>query len=475
LTATLAATALGAAVVLSSHPERLIAAATLVGILIAVASVNPRTAIILTFAFLPVMALLRRALIPVDDWTSHDPILLIAPAVGAFLAVRLFALDQRPLFDDWLSKLVAALLAVAALEVLNPKGGGLAVGAGGLLLIGMPLVWFFVGRELVDRSLALALLGLTGAIAVAVAVYGLWQTQVGFTAWDTDWLNSVSQANGGLGALRIGDSIRPFGTLASPSEYLLLLGVGVVVCVAFAPRLRYLTLAALPILGAALFLGSGRSALLLAALAVVVMICLQLFRGRIIVPIGLAVLVTIGGLLLVRPVLNHTASDSNNSLVAHQAAGLGNPLTESDSTLVVHARAFRTGVEDGVTHPLGLGTGSTTAAADRLGGDSQQNRIQVHHNGWVENIRGTDIDVSNAFLALGIVGGVLYVVIVAAIAIRLLRGYATTRDPALLAMIGIGIALLGQWLTPGHYLLSSLFWLLLGWATVGANPIRSAP
>ena len=297
--------------------------------------------------------------------------------------------------------------------------------------------------------MALVLLGITAAMAVAVA--GVWP--LADPGWFPALGHGLAEFGGAgerrLGALRIGDSIRPFGTFASPSEYLLLLGVGVVVCVAFAPRFRYLTLAALPILGAALFLGSGRSALLLAGFAVVAMICLQLFRGRIIVPIGLAVLVTIGGLLLVRPVLKHTASDSGNSLVAHQTAGLGNPLTESDSTLVVHAARLQDGRRGRGDASAGLGTGSTNAAADRLGGDSQQNRIQVQHNGWVEDVRGTDIDVSNAFLALGIVGGVLYVVIVAAIAVRLLRGYASTRDPALLAMVGIGIALLGQWLTPG--------------------------
>jgi hypothetical protein len=468
----------GLGVAASPRPDRFIFAGVLIAVLVPLAATRPRIAIVITVVFLSLMALLRRMLISPVGWSAHDPLLLVGPAVALFLLLRLFVIEARPPLTSRLSKLIAALLVVSLVQVANPDGGGLLVGAGGLLFVAVPLLWFFIGRELVDRDLAVSLMLIVTVLAVCIGAYGLYQTEVGFPSWDRDWLDGVvvqSTLSGGYGALRVGDSIRSFGTLASPSEYLMLLGLGVVICVAFAPRLGYLPLLALPILGAALFLGSGRGALLLAALAVMTMVCLRLLRGRaaLLAVLG-AVAITIGALVVLGPLLSRAGSTSTNPLVSHQAKALGNPLREGDSTLLTHFRAFRTGIEEGIVHPLGHGTGSTNAAADRLGDDRSAGRVQVQNSGSIELVRGTDIDVSNVFFGMGIVGGLLYVAILIVVGREVLRGYGRTRDPAMLATIGFGIASLGQWLSGGHYLLAPFFWLLIGWATRNVPPAPPA-
>jgi hypothetical protein len=463
----------GVTVVASPSLDRFLVAGVLLAVLVPLTVIRPATAILLTFAFLPILGVVRRLLIAPAGWSSHDPLLLVAPAVALSLVFRLFVMDGRPLLTDRLSKVIAALLAVACLEVVNPAGGGLTVGVGGLLFVGAPLLWFFVGRELLDRGLAIALMKVVAIFAVAIAVYGLYQTQAHFPSWDRSWLALIKASNplGGYGSLSIGTSVRPFGTMASASEYLMLLGAGIAICVAFAPRLRYLSLLALPILGAALFLGSGRAPLLLCGLAVASMIALRVGprRAPLLALLGAAVLL-LGGLFVMRPALERVAAKSGNPLVVHEVEGLGNPFNESQSTLPTHIRSFRLGIDQAVADPFGRGTGSTNAASQRLGGDPQASINHVQHNGVNEAVVGTDIDVSNMFFALGFAGGVLYLAVLCVVAIRLRRAWIRSGDLALLAVIGIGIATLGQWLTGGHYLLAPFIWLLLGWATRIARP-----
>ena len=68
------------------------------------------------------------------------------------LCVRIFLLDRRPIAPDILSKLVVAVLVLTLLQVFNPSASSLLAGLVGFQFLGMPLLWFFVGRELVDDA-----------------------------------------------------------------------------------------------------------------------------------------------------------------------------------------------------------------------------------------------------------------------------------------------------------------------------------
>jgi hypothetical protein len=411
---------------------------------------RPRAGLVATLGFLTALALVRRLLIADAGWASLDPLLLVGPLVAAVLCVRIFLLESRPLAPDPLSKLVAAVLVVTGLQVFNPGGGSLLAGLVGFLFLGMPLLWFFVGRELVDDRLADSLMSFVIALAVFVGLYGLSQTQIGFPSWDRAWIDLAS----GYSSLNVEDQIRAFGTFSSSAEYSLFLGTALAFAAALVLRGRAQWGLAIPILAVALFLSSTRSALILTALAIAVLAALRPRRPALAVAVAVVALAAAYGSA---SVLGSAFSTSENPLVQHQVSGVTDPLNSSDSTLLIHIDMFLKGVDFGLSHPLGVGVGVIGGAAklnSGLGGS-------------------TEIDVSNAFVSSGVVGGLLYVVLLAVVALRGIQGWFAGRD-TLLGVLGIMVSTAGQWLIGGHYLLAPLTWLLIGHlARVTADlPIR---
>lgn len=468
LLAALTASCAVAALLIGSPPmHRLLLAACIALNLMVIAVRSPKTAVYLTLIYLPLMAMIRRLMISDVPWTSQDPLVLVVPAVVAFICAQLFLIERRGVLRDSASTLAAALAVIAFIEVGNPRGGGIKVGLGGLLFIAVPLGWFFIGRELLDRALVRKICTTVALLGIAIAVYGLAQTEIGFPFWDQNWMNSVTFDVLNVGTSTSGSAIRAFGPFSSPSEYLYWLGATIVFCVAaFYERKSPLILMA-PLVAVALFLGSGRSTLILSTLAISVMTVLRLFRGRralLLVLVGFAV--TIGALVVLGPLLARAGAGSGNPLVAHEAGGLGNPLDESSSSLPAHFRAVKFGIESGIRNPLGLGTGGASFAADTLGSsDSGPAKTTVDHNGEQESLRGTDADLSNVFLSLGAAGGFTYLALLIVLARRILRRYSLWRDPVLLAVMGFSVLLTGQWIRGEQYAISALTWVLLGWAT----------
>ncbi len=110
--------------------------------------------------------------------------------VVLFLLYRLYVVEGCR-GHDRLFKFVVALLVLTVVEVFNPFAtGGLVAAAVGLLFVGVPLLWFFAGRQLGDRRSVTVLLYGTIVVAVLVGIYGLLQTQYGTIAsWDQAWLD----------------------------------------------------------------------------------------------------------------------------------------------------------------------------------------------------------------------------------------------------------------------------------------------
>src|SRR3954447_11883389 len=158
---------------------RLAFAVTIGTALIALALMRPRTGIVATVGFLVFLGLFRRLLIEDAGWSSADPLLLVGPTVAFVLAVQQFVIRRRPIAPDRLSLLVLGVLLLSIVEVANPTSSSIGANLVALLFVAVPLLWFFVGRELVTPALVERLLLLTVVLGVVVAVYGLWQTQVG--------------------------------------------------------------------------------------------------------------------------------------------------------------------------------------------------------------------------------------------------------------------------------------------------------
>jgi hypothetical protein len=403
---------------------------------------RPRAGLVATIGFLTALAMIRRLLIADAGWTSVDPLLLVGPLVAVVLCVRIFLLEGRPIAPDILSKLVIAVLVLTGLEIFNPAGGSVLAGLVGFLFLGMPLLWFFVGRELVDESLADTIMGFVVALAVVVGLYGLSQTQIGFPSWDRAWIDLTSEA-GSYSALNIDNQVRAFGTLSSSAEYSLLLGAALASAAAFVLRGRVQWVLAIPILAVALFLASARSALVLTGLAIAVLAALRPRRPALAVAIAVVALAVAYGSV---SVLGSALSTSGNAFVEHQVSGLTDPLNGDVSTLDVHVELFVEGIDFGLHHPLGAGVGVIGRAASLNSGGVGAS---------------TEFDVSNAFVSSGLVGGVLYTILLAVAVLRGVQGWFAGRA-TLLPILGIMVGTAGYWLIGGHYVLAPLTWMLIG-------------
>jgi len=441
LLAALVAAMCGAAI--SGHPSAIhpLLAVLLVVNIGMIALRSPRQAIVVTFAFLPFLAMTRRLLILYDGWHSADPLLLVAPVVAVLLLVQRGREAQQP--RTRLATLVLVLLAWTALSVLNPLGGGLRANAAGLLFVGAPLLWFFVGRDLVDRATAGLVLRIELGIGVVVAVYGLAQTLGRWPGWDRAWLSVA-----GYQALHVGDLTRAFGPFSSSAEYASFLSLAIAIAISLALHRELGWLALLPLLAVAAFLDGSRGIIVLTAGAVIVQLGLRTRRpGFAVAIVAAGALSVIGGVHAYKGSLLASASGSGNAIVQHQVRGLASPLNTSNSTLPAHWRLFVNGIRNSIHTPLGSGPGSTNLAGSRFG----------------LVVAPTEVELSNEFSGLGIPGGLLFAGIVILTWRRALALYRRASDPLVLAAAGMLFVLLGQWLNGGYYAIAPLVWLVVGW------------
>jgi hypothetical protein len=424
---------------------RLIFAFAIAGNLILVAMRWPKAAAVSTLLFLPFLALVRRLFIEEAGWTSYDPLLLIGASVAVFLFVRAYLIEGRHVPRDTLARMVFALLILTLLETFNPIGGGIIAGFGGLLFLGVPLLWFFIGREFSDKEWTGFLLSAVVVLAVGIGIYGLLQTEVGFPPWDKSWLDL-----GGFTALSVSGTIRAFASFASSAEYAIFLAAGLTVCIAMFIHRRGITVLAMPFLAVPMFLSSGRTVLALAIFAGLLMLGLRTgnFRFAVVLAVIGIGLTMVGAQKYVDPNAG-TANSTGDPLVGHQLGGLASPLDPNKSTLPLHWDLAVNGVKQGVLHPLGHGTAVTNLAASKFGASGQS----------------SELDTANAFISLGIIGGFVFLIVIFLAFRQTIRAYVGSPDPLYLAALGMMLVGLGQWLNGGFYALSPLLWFVIGWAT----------
>jgi hypothetical protein len=410
-----------------------------------VAIVNPAWASALTLLFLVQLGMMRRLLIPLIGWSGYDPLLIVGPIVAIVLVGRLIFVPRRPLAASWVSKAILGLLALSVLETFNPIGGGPIAGLVGLLFVAAPLLWFFVGREVAERRVVVTVLWGSIPLGILIAFYGLAQTNFGFPPWDKAWLDIA-----GYGALSVAGLTRSFGTFASSAEYDFFLAVALVVAVGTLLHGRLLAALPIPLLGAAIFFESSRGVVVFMLLAVVAMAGL---RTRQIVTASLLWLLIGGAIVGAWAALGNAAEtaaiQSGDPFAVHEVSGLADPLNPDKSTLLDHWQAIVSGTSYALANPLGAGTSSSNLASTKLGGG-----VGV----------GTELDLTDELVDLGIIGGVLYLAVIVAIVAGTFRAYLRTHDVLLLCIAGVLIMTLGHWLSGGYYAVASLVWFLIGWA-----------
>ncbi len=433
--------ALGAA---ASFPTMVRAALAIpaAALLVAICVQSPRRSIILVLGWLAVLGIVRRLLSHGEASGGNDPLLLVAPTVVALLvlvAARRGAFRQQ----TRLTKSVLLLSALLVAAALNPLQGGIEVGAGGLFFVLVPMLWFWIGRALVDDQLLSRLLRLVALVSVGAALYGLFQVYFGFPTWDQRWIDAQ-----GYQALRVGDSVRPFSSFASSSEYVGLLAIGTLLWALRIRKGRRAAAALVVLIPAwALVLASARGALVI--LPVALGVAFAISRGFGFIRIALAALgaLSLLGILVSSIEPSGLQGSQTSALLSHQITGLADPFNPKVSSLPLHIDLIVDGLKEGFRNPVGVGLGFITIAGEKFGSSTMT----------------TEADPSNVAVATGIPGLLAYLAVVVTALHVAYRRARRERDYLSLAALGIILITLLQWLNGGNYSVAPLPWLMLGW------------
>jgi hypothetical protein len=424
----------------------------ILGSLLLVSLHDRATAILLTLSYLILMGDIRRILAALVGPPEQDLLLLIGPAIAVILAVPIF-LSLR--LRDGLSKAMFFLLLVMVLEIFNPKQGGLTIGLSGAVFYIAPVLWFWIGRrygspEVVEKLLYRVIFPL----ALLAALLGFAQTFIGFLPYEQAWIDVASKT---YTALHLGASIRAFGFSVSGAEYAALLMIGAVgVAAAYIGSGSRWALI-FPILVAGIVLASARGSVIKMVVTLALVWTLRkghkvgakdAFRLVVFAIVGLVAMVLVASRFTTSEVALPAKSSAVDNALAHQAGGLAHPFDPRYSTAGIHGGMFLSGVIEGLTYPIGHGLGSTTAAASKFGGDPNEG--------------SSEIDVSDMFISLGVIGGVLYLYIVATTMRKALGYLQAVRRGVSLPVLAILTSTLGSWLIGGQYSTSALMLFLAG-------------
>lgn len=399
---------------------------------------------ILALIYLSILGGVRRNLIPIMGQFHIDPLLVVVPlTVGLLWFGKLLRL-QIPL-DNPIAKVRAVLLALMlTIGLLNPSQGGVTVALGGAMFLVIPVLWSFIGRDLGDRKTLRTLYTVALIIAACGALYGIYQTLYGFTKGEEMWLASDPNYTATLA----GNAIRPMSFFTSAAEYPAFLAICCVFVIAFILAGRWWPLPFVPLLLAGMFYSGVRSPIVGTLLGIVV---LWSVRGRSMkawVPrLALAALIGAVGLIYgIKSAQNLTISPSQDSLVQRQVEGLANPNDPTKSTASIHVQAALFGISSSLTHPLGIGIGAITPAGYQLG----------------QAATNMEVDWSNMFLALGLIGGIVYILFILTTLWCAFKVWHHSRTFVALAILGVLVTTLNTWLNGDNYAIVTLLWFSIG-------------
>lgn len=415
---------------------------SIIFVIYAISQRRPVLAIYLLMLYIPFMGLIRRLLIPVAGWNSLDPLVIIQPAIVLILgfnwAYRTY-IARVPIRDDTvLFRLVRWLLLVDIIQIVNPLQGSLLTGLAGSIYFIVPVLFMVLGREYLNETGVKRLLLTVLVIGVLVALYGYKQFLFGWFPFEETWIRVA-----GYTALRVYSEIRPVSVFNSGAEYAHYIGLATVigwVYVLYArARAKLIPLLAVVFLYVNLFIESARGVIVTVTLALAVV---TIARARTKWTKVLTLLmVCLSFVALYYGMLN---LNTDSDLIYHSVRGLTDPLAE-DSTFLGHVRLMVDGFLTGFTNPLGYGLGITSMAAIKFSGKAI----------------GSEVDLSNQFIATGLAGGILYLLIVWKALAKAWK-LAKEGSPVFLTIFGILVAEIGQWLTGGHYAVVPIVWMMIG-------------
>lgn len=424
--------------------------------LVILALIDVPAAIYSTFVFLFLLGDIRRIAGYFLGFPSKDPLLLVGPLITFLFSAPLWF---RLRLKDNISKAVFAVTVLMVLEIFNPRQGSLTVGLTGAFYELVPILWYWIGREYgTDDTVRVMLYRVVLPLSVLAALLGFAQTYIGFLPWEQVWIKAVSST---YHSLSVGGFTRAFGFSVNSIEYTDLLLVGCVIVLGGVFSRKRALILLLPLLAVMLFLESARTPIFRVLVSAAFSWAFsakggQRWRGRLL----LAICVGFGGLLAAA---SHASGDQNanqpraktaaQAASQHQISGLAHPLDSKRSTAAAHGRYFWGGVVQGFKYPIGSGLGVLRSGA-APGGSSEGEDTA--------GLNATEYDISDNFITLGFVGGLIYIYIIGLVLKRSVDFARVAPTDIGLPMVGLLVSMLGSWIALGQYAIAPLMWFLIG-------------
>lgn len=416
---------------------------------------NRSRGILAFFAWLPFLGFQRRFVYSLSPYTRFDPILLIAPIITIFLASWCFVVKReevlRLIKRSPAAKALTILLLLFLLQMFNPLQGGILVGLGGALFYVIPPLWFYIARLLLERETIQKLLNVILVTGFIAALYGIYQAYFGFQAFEKYWVE-----HGGYIALYIDPGggresiLRGFSTFASAAEYdVYITATALMMLALIIHRKWFMIIPFLAMVLLAMILEGTRGSLFMLIFGTLGLIALRRAtpqRGT-----GFA----ITGVVIFLVFMNNITFRAGlfedihvlGPFLERGIEALVDPWTKT--TASGHWHSIYANIWWAITHPmgyLGFGLGSTTLAAMKFGGKAL----------------GSEFDVSNVVISAGVVGGVLYVMVLWHIFKRVITLFFHSRYWLYPTTLVYLFNMLGHGVGMGEYVMPLIFWALAG-------------
>ena len=423
---------------------RLAFAAAILTILLGLASLCIRWAILGAFVYLTLLGDIRRWILPFDAWSGADPLLVVGPVTAIVLWAVAFN-SGRVDFDTSLSRWILLLMGIMILQIFNPIQGGLMVGMTGAMFLLVPLLWYWVGKSFGSEALLRAFFfRLVVPLACIAALLGFYQVTFGYPEYQLEWYRV-----GGYSALGPSEEyLRPLSVFPNITEYAKYLGYGILVLLVPLLRGQWVWLSAPTIIGLflALFLTGTRGPVLLLIMSGAVLWTILGRSVRTWVPrLAVALLIGVCGMVYGLSQVGQIEGGSRAHFNVQRQAGLI-PEGGTSGPIAIHLNLVRIAGVRTLQQPLGHGLGYVTLAASRFG-----------DGGF-----SSEKDFTDMFIALGVPGGIVYLIVQGYTTLLAIAYWRRTRSTVGLIVTGILLFSVFSWLRPGQYVATPLVWFCIG-------------
>lgn len=425
---------------------------------------QPKAAVRWLFIGLPFLGMIRHMFLSGVGSARLDPLLLVTSTVAITIFISLVLSEQMDFSGTPLAFLVFCMMFVGLVQVLNPGQGGtftqsMLVGLTGIMINLVPILFFFIARSIADTQFVHSIIRSVFWVGFAAALYGMKQVYFGFFGFERAFVEQQ-----GYTSLQVSGTTRPFSIFNNSAEYASYIHIAVIIAVAMLLYSRGKRSFVLPlVVGAVFFAGflTGSRGFTVKAIAGVVILVASKVKNR--AAAGGVVLVLVAGIAMWSASTTTTGRIQDkevgaSQLIEQQFQALRDPFNRNVSTLPIHWDQASEGILYAIKNePLGLGTGVPTRGGSKFGG------LQA----------GTELDIGDAFLAWGIVGGVLYLMVIGRAVWQASKVRQSLPGALWVGMWAAIATSVGVWLVGGNYAVPPLVWFMIGAVDGAYKRLRS--